>query len=210
MRRPLIRGLLLVALTAVASCADDPQPIDPTPTPTPTTETFTGTVTINGAITWGNITVTSAGSATATLKALRPQLTMRVSDGSGNYLVGETVYVGDNAAEPTGTAVVHGWNPATGALFLNSREGTLPTGQAIIGITSGARWNNQEVANTVIGIALGTWSGTTCSIVLANDIAVEGSLVNGVVQGSGTLCARAYDVGRLLGPADVTLELSHF
>lgn len=210
MRRPIIRGLLLAVLAASAACGDDPQPIAPTPPPTPTTETYTGTVTINGAITWGNITVRNAGSANAILRAVRPQITMRVNDGSGNYLVGETVYIGNGPDDATGTAVVHGWNPDTGALFLNGRSGTLPTGQPIVGAGSGARWINREAGNTLLGIALGTWAGATCQIVLANDIAGEGSTVTGVVQDAGTLCVRAYDVGLLRGPADVTIEVEHF
>jgi hypothetical protein len=210
MRRSLIRGALVAVLAAAAACGDDPQPIDPSPSPNPITETYTGTVTVNGAVTWGNIIVTSAGSANAVLRAVRPQLTMRVSDGSGNYVAGETVYIGNSLDDRTGIAVVHGWDPATGTLFLNDRDGTLPTGEFITGATSGARWVNREVGNTVLGLALGTWSGTTCSIVLANDIAGEGAQVTGVVRDAGTLCVRVYDVGRLRGPAEVTVEVSHF
>ncbi len=211
MRRPMFRGLLFAVFAALAAaCADDPQVVDPTPNPTPTTETFSGIVTINGAITWGNINVSMAGSANATLTAVRPELTMRVTDGTGNFLAGETAFIGNSIDDNTGTVVVHGWTPATGTLFLNNRTGTLPTGQAIVGATSGARWTNTEVGNTLVGIALGVWNGTTCDLKLVNDLAGQGAAVAGVVRDAGSLCARAYDVGRLLGPAEVTLEVQHY
>ena len=62
----------------------------------------------------------------------------------------------------------------------------------------------------ILGIGLGTWSGTTCSIVLANDIASVGSVVTGAVQSSGSLCARVYDVGQLTAPTTFTINVSHF
>jgi hypothetical protein len=65
-------------------------------------------------------------------------------------------------------------------------------------------------ATAIVGIALGTWSGTTCSIVLANDIASQGSVVSGVVQDAGVLCARVYDVGKLTAPTTFTLDVTHF
>ena len=65
-------------------------------------------------------------------------------------------------------------------------------------------------ATAIVGIALGTWSGTTCSIVLANDIASQGSVVSGVVQDAGVLCARVYDVGKLTAPTTFTIDVTHF
>jgi hypothetical protein len=212
MRRPLYLGVLIALFAAAtAACGDDTPPTQPTPTPTPVTETYTGTLSVNGAITFPNILVSQAGSANATISSLRPELTMRVAaGGTGNFVVGETVFVGESLETASGTAVVHGWNPSQRALFINSRVGTLTLGQALVGATSGASWVNEEVTSTVVGLALGTWSGTTCTIVLANDISGTGSLVSGVVQSAGTLCARVYDVGRILVPVDFTIEVTHF
>src|SRR5215217_7258698 len=48
-----------------------------------------------------------------------------------------------------------------------------------------------------IGLSLGTWNGTSCQVVLANDNA---TLTSGTVVASasstGSLCVRVYDVGK--------------
>lgn len=212
MRRPSIRVLITLLAAATVACGSD-TPTNPTPipNPTPVTETFTGTLTVNGAVTFAPITITTAGSANATLKALQPRLVMRVdAGGTGNFVAGETAYMGDSLDAATSTTTVYAWNPATRSLFLDNLTGVLPIGTQIVGATSGARWTNAEVTSTVVGLALGTWSGTTCTIVLANDITGIDGVVSGVVQGAGSLCARVYDVGRLETPAVFTIEVSHF
>lgn len=214
MRRPsLLRILIALGAAATVACGSDSPtiPTQPDNNPTPVTETFTGTLTVNGAVTFAPISVSIAGSANATLTSLQPRFTMRVAaGGTGTFVPGETAYIGDSLGSATGSATVFGWNPTNRALLLNDQEGTLPLGEPIVGATSGATWVNEAVATTAIGLALGTWSGTTCTIVLANDITSVGALVSGVVQGAGTLCARVYDVGRLQGPAIFTIEVTHF
>lgn len=64
-------------------------------------------------------------------------------------------------------------------------------------------------ANQTIGVSLGTWNGTTCQIILANDQAVVGAGVLGMVSGVGNLCLRVYDVGKLTGPETYTITVSH-
>lgn len=213
MRRPLFLriSIALIAAATLACGSDTPTTPTPTPTPTAVTETFTGTLTVNGAVTFAPISVTSAGSANAKLKILQPRLVMRVAEGgSGTFAVGETAFIGANVAEATGSTTVYAWNPLTRSLFLDNLVGVLPIGSEIVGATSGARWVNSEVTTTVIGMALGTWSGTTCTVVLANDITGVDGVVSGVVQGAGNLCARVYDVGRLETPAVFTIEVTHF
>jgi hypothetical protein len=63
----------------------------------------------------------------------------------------------------------------------------------------------------VVSFALGTWTGTSCSIVLANDAATGGAILNGTMTGLGTLCARVGDVGNVAsGPgAAYTIEVLH-
>lgn len=211
MRRPLLHGILFATLAAAAACgSDDPPPTQPTPPPVATTETYTGVLTVNGAITFAPITIGMAGSANVTIKGLLPQLTLRTGAGSGTYVVGETVYIGDTLDAAVGTATVHGWDPALGALLLNNLVGILPLNAAVIGVTSGASWLNQDVNSTLVGMALGTWSGSTCTVELVSDIAGLGSVLSGVVQGPGALCARVYDVGRILSPVEFTIEVVHF
>lgn len=215
MRRPLLRGFLVVTLAAVAAaCGDDPTgPTDPGPTPTPITESYTGTLTVNGAVTFAPIVANQAGSINATIKALVPIRTVRVqAGGTGTFTPGETVYQGDSLDTATTSGVVHSWNPATGSLTLASvAAGTTFVAETpVLGATSGATWTVSAVEGTIVGLALGTWSGTTCTIVLANDISSVGGLVTGAVQDAGTLCARVYDVGRIEVPVTFTIEVVHF
>jgi hypothetical protein len=62
----------------------------------------------------------------------------------------------------------------------------------------------------VIGMAIGTWSGTTCQIILANDSSSINAMVNGAVTTQGTLCARIYDVGRISAPVTFSIAVQHF
>ncbi len=62
----------------------------------------------------------------------------------------------------------------------------------------------------VIGVSLGTWNGTACQIVLANDNATQGAGILGTASGPGSFCVRVYDVGRLTGPTEYTLTVVHF
>jgi hypothetical protein len=64
----------------------------------------------------------------------------------------------------------------------------------------------------VVSFALGTWTGSACSVVLANDAATGGAVLGpGTMTGAGTLCARIGDVGNI--PAGQTvayaIEVTH-
>ena len=63
----------------------------------------------------------------------------------------------------------------------------------------------------VVSFALGTWTGSACSIVLANDAATGGAVLNGTMTGIGTLCARVSDVGNVGSgqQAAYTIEVVH-
>jgi hypothetical protein len=65
--------------------------------------------------------------------------------------------------------------------------------------------------NTVtLGISLGTWNGTTCQIVLANDKALPGGSVTGNVSSLGTLCLRIYDPeGKLTAISNYSVDVFH-
>jgi len=63
----------------------------------------------------------------------------------------------------------------------------------------------------VVSFALGTWTGTACSLVLANDAATGGAVLTGTMTGVGTLCARVGDVGNVAAGngAEYTIEVVH-
>jgi hypothetical protein len=62
---------------------------------------------------------------------------------------------------------------------------------------------------STIGVSLGTWNGTTCQIILANDQAVVGAGVLGTVSGVGNLCLRVYDVGKLAAATTYSVDVAH-
>jgi hypothetical protein len=65
--------------------------------------------------------------------------------------------------------------------------------------------------NTVtIGLSLGTWNGTSCATVIANDSATVGTSVVGAADREGRLCVRVYDAdGTLPQPTDFELTVVH-
>jgi hypothetical protein len=74
-----------------------------------------------------------------------------------------------------------------------------------------ARYTALAPDDTVtVGLSLGTWNGSTCQIIIANDAAKLNVSVVGTAQQTGQFCARVYDVGLLTAPTDFTIELTHF
>ena len=62
----------------------------------------------------------------------------------------------------------------------------------------------------VVGVSLGTWNGTACQIVLANDNATQAGAVLGTASGPGNFCARVYDVGKLAAATEYKVTVVHF
>jgi hypothetical protein len=60
-----------------------------------------------------------------------------------------------------------------------------------------------------VSLALGTWNGLNCNILLPNDRATTGSSVTGNVSGSGTLCVRISDIGQLTGNTIFEIVVVH-
>ena len=61
----------------------------------------------------------------------------------------------------------------------------------------------------VIGLSLGTWNGLACQIVIANDAAVQTTVVAGTVATVGNLCVRVYDVGKVTEPTAYEIQVVH-
>ena len=65
-------------------------------------------------------------------------------------------------------------------------------------------------AGATMGLALGIWNGSSCNVVIANDNAIVNSTVVGTASAAGTLCVRAYDIGKLAATQTVELSITHF
>jgi hypothetical protein len=62
----------------------------------------------------------------------------------------------------------------------------------------------------IVGLSLGTWTGSACQVVIASDRATQLSSITGAVNttASGSLCARVYDVGTITAGSPVTYEVT--
>jgi hypothetical protein len=89
----------------------------------------------------------------------------------------------------------------------------IPTGQTVsitATITAITRQDAQETEEQiVVGMAMGTWNGATCQVILVNDNAFAGTTIVGTVSGYGMLCVRIYDVGRLEVPVNYSIDVVH-
>ena len=65
-------------------------------------------------------------------------------------------------------------------------------------------------ASITLGLSLGTWNGSACQIIIANDSALLNTTVTGTAQATGNFCVRVYDVGKMTAPTDYTLQVTHF
>jgi hypothetical protein len=86
------------------------------------------------------------------------------------------------------TVAVSAGGPVTGTLKTLADDNTLP-----------------------VGFALGSWNGTTCTLVVANESATEGAVLTGSMTAAGTMCARVADSGKVPAGTIVkyTIEIVH-
>ena len=65
-------------------------------------------------------------------------------------------------------------------------------------------------SNLQIGLSLGTWTGSACQIVIANDAAAQSAIVTGTVTSAASLCVRVYDPAEKVStPVDFTVSVAH-
>jgi hypothetical protein len=60
-----------------------------------------------------------------------------------------------------------------------------------------------------VSMALGTWNGAACQVVIANDNAGAGTVLLGTISAAGNLCVRMSDAGRLTGPVTFDVTIAH-
>lgn len=62
----------------------------------------------------------------------------------------------------------------------------------------------------IMGIALGTWNGSSCQVVIANDAATTSASITGAASAAGNLCVRVYDIGKLTATQNIEVTITHF
>jgi hypothetical protein len=60
-----------------------------------------------------------------------------------------------------------------------------------------------------IGVSLGTWNGSACQVVIANDTAVAGATIVGTASIASNLCLRVYDTGTIATLASYQVTVVH-
>jgi hypothetical protein len=64
-------------------------------------------------------------------------------------------------------------------------------------------------SSTIAGLALGEWNGSACTERIANDTAVQSTLIIGSATQAGPLCIRVRDVGRFIEPTSYEVTVTH-
>ena len=77
------------------------------------------------------------------------------------------------------------------------------------GIVTATLRSIAPVSTAQVGLALGTWNGVTCAVVLTNDRITQGLAVTGQVNAAGSLCVRIYDVGQLTETSTFEIVVVH-
>jgi hypothetical protein len=116
----------------------------------------------------------------------------------------------DNTASTTTTAP--STNPVTdtfvGIVSVNGAQ-AFPFAAAAAGTVTATLTSITPDTASVVGLALGTWNGTACQLILTNDKATSGSVVTGNVSAAGTLCIRVYDTGNLTASESFQVNVLH-
>lgn len=63
--------------------------------------------------------------------------------------------------------------------------------------------------SALVGLSLGTWNGTGCQAIIANDRATVNASILGQATGTGQLCVRIYDIGALTESQDYEIQVVH-
>jgi hypothetical protein len=109
--------------------------------------------------------------------------------------------------DPTPTEITE--PPFTGTLTVNGGA-TQPFSATAAGTVTAVIDSIEPSTTTTLGVALGTWNGTSCETNIFNDSAGVGSGVAAFASAAGNLCARVYDAGQLTGPVTFSVTIKHY
>ena len=130
-------------------------------------------------------------------------------------LVATTISCGeDTPTSPTPTPPANVIETFSGTLGKNAATSYTFTASATGSVTATLTAVGPDAKGTddlplVVGFGIGTWSNPQCTVLLAQDRAIQGSVILGNVNASGTLCVRIFDVGNVVDQVDYTINVSH-
>src|SRR5687768_4335562 len=121
---------------------------------------------------------------------------------------------GDDTPTDPGPELVQKVDEFAGTLTINGAF-THPftvtaTGSMVASLTE-LKHADPALSPNPVGLALGTWNGSICQLVLTHDVATTGQVVVGNATAVGDYCVRIYDAtGTLTGPQTYKIRVDHF
>ena len=118
---------------------------------------------------------------------------------------------GETPTEPEAPATILDTFPATepGTLTLNGAF-SFPFTVTVPGSMEAVLTQLEPDTTSPVGLALGTWNGSVCQIVLAVDTAIQGTRVLANASAVGDYCARVYDsTGTVVRPQTFRIVVAH-
>jgi len=98
----------------------------------------------------------------------------------------------------------------TGTLTQNGVN-VQPFNAAAAGTVTATITTLAPLSTITVGFSMGTYSGTTCQVVLDNPAGVQGSILTANAATAGAFCVRLYDVGKITAgtTVDFTVTVVH-
>ena len=115
----------------------------------------------------------------------------------------------DESAPTTPTDPPSVTTTLTGTVTVNGAE-SKPFVVSAAGLVTATLKTVAPDSAAVVGLALGTWNGVNCAVSISNEAAVQGINVIGRASSGGNLCVRVFDVGKLTGAVEYTIDVVHF
>jgi len=111
---------------------------------------------------------------------------------------------------PTGTATTEVYTGTLTSGAVNYHPFATTTGGAQSAPVTATLTSVAPLATLAIGMALGTWDGTTCTVVLSNDNARVNSVLTGSTTSPINLCVKMYDSGNVSTAVTYTVTVTHY
>jgi len=110
--------------------------------------------------------------------------------------------------------------PVGNEVIVENFEGTLTGGSVVVTFVVGQRgtvsvllrnaFQSATSLQITLGMAVGSWDGTTCELLVKNDASTFNTAISGSAL-PGNYCATLYDVGNIGGnPVAYAIEVQHF
>jgi len=124
------------------------------------------------------------------------------------FALGAAACGSDTPTTPTPTTPVSVTDTFAGTLTANGAASYTFT-TAASGAVTATLTTLAPDSTLIVGIALGTWNGNACQIVLSKDSATQLSFLVGQASQASTFCVRIYDVGNVTDPATYEVQVNH-